>query len=189
MPRLIEYKMALSGLLRLLAFKTSGFRYFDLSLEGAKRSFGIALLIYPYYLIQIIGPDPLPPAVSWTRYIFSLSIGYVLLWTAFPLILLNIARLSPLHEKATATLCLYNWLNLASLALHLPSDFLYFSGRYENVATFFNYLVFAYLTGVLAFIFRSLLTISWAWVVALVLLEVFLTQFLILPVSFYIGTQ
>jgi hypothetical protein len=187
MPSLAEFLLAFKGCLRLLRFDERGLLFFDRSAQGARRSFGAALPIYFYFLLQIMAPGIVPESLDTPRYVAAMSLAYVYLWIAFPLVLLGLAELFDWRAKAPGAICVYNWLSLMTVMMHLPSLFLDFMGWFAQLSTILDYLALIYMLVLNGFAFRKTLGVGNGPAALLVLGDLALSQFLIIPAFAYLG--
>lgn len=109
-----ELRRALVGCLRLARGDPGGLEYFDRSLDGFWRSFLSAYLAYPCFLILLAmrvslaewnAAGPLPIITAET-------IGYVILWVAFPLAMLPVLRWLGREDRFFDFMVPYNWCQL-----------------------------------------------------------------------------
>lgn len=111
MPGLGEVVHALYGSWRLARLDRGGMQYFDLSHRGVWRSFWSAALCYPGFLILLfLRLDAASLARSSIPHIVLVeSIGYVIAWTAFPLLILGLCRGLGREEAGFDFIVAYNW--------------------------------------------------------------------------------
>ena len=95
MLSLAEIGPALYGAWRLAHFDPDGMRYFDRSIAGFWRSFQVALLGAPLWII-ILGVNLAQMHIGggWTRVVIAETIGYVIAWVAYPLAAFYLTRFS-----------------------------------------------------------------------------------------------
>lgn len=187
MPNLAEFLLAFRGCLKLLRFDETGFAFFDRSAAGARRSFGIAIPIYPYFLAQIAAAAAMPSGADPLRYWVAMTIAYVFMWICFPLALLGLGTIYDWREKTVAAISVYNWMSLLTVTLHLPSLIFDFYAIWPEIAMILDYAALIYAMAIGVFVFRKLLAISTAAGVLLVIGDFFLSQLLILPLFVYLG--
>jgi hypothetical protein len=120
MPSWTEFRLAIQGALRLGRFNSDFPRFFDLSPSGALRSFWLAVPFYPYYLLQIWPSAGEPAIPDMTRYVATMSIGYLYLWLVPPCVLSWVAPLIGRRAEMPGCIAIYNWMNLLTSALTLP---------------------------------------------------------------------
>jgi hypothetical protein len=94
MASLSEVSSALHGAWRLAFLDRAGMAYFDRSERGFWQSFSAAVLVYPAFLV-LLGlhvADAQWEASGSARIILVETIGYVISWVGFPLLMLEVAR-------------------------------------------------------------------------------------------------
>ena len=116
-----EIEIALLGLLRLARFDAAFAGFFDLSQQGARRSFRLALWLLPVWLF-IINLNMDWKEAELTRVVAAQLIGYTLSWVCFPLLLLSIARVLDRGAQIYGAIAIYNWLSVLSTAINLPIE-------------------------------------------------------------------
>jgi hypothetical protein len=121
MPTLGEVVQALYGSWRLARLDRGGMRFFDLSPQGVWRSFWSAALCYPGFLILLMMRlDAETIAHSGLLHILLVeSIGYVIAWTAFPLVVLGLCQSLGREDEGFAFIVAYNWSQALQTALLL----------------------------------------------------------------------
>lgn len=121
MPGRGELAQALYGSWRLARLDRNGMRYFDLSHHGVWRSFWSAPLCYPGFLILLfLRLDPASLARSSIPHIVLVeSIGYVVAWTAFPLLILGFCRGLGREDEGFDFIVAYNWSQILQTAFLL----------------------------------------------------------------------
>jgi hypothetical protein len=115
----LEARFALAGLFRLLRGDRGGLGCFDRSLEGFWRSFRAAFLSYPLYLALLMMRVA---AADWQsagalRIVTVETIGYIISWTAFPLVMLSVTRWIGRSSRFFDFMVPYNWYQLPQSAL------------------------------------------------------------------------
>ncbi len=106
-----EVSLALSGALRLARGDRSGLACFDRSLDGFWRSFRAAAITYPLYLVLLsmrISVAEWQRSSGW-RIVIVETIGYVIAWVAFPLIMLAVTRWIGRAHRFFDFIVPYNW--------------------------------------------------------------------------------
>ena len=106
-----EARLALAGALRLAVGDRSALACFDRSLDGFWRSFRAAVICYPLYLVLLAMRITL---AEWERsggwHIVTVeTIGYVIAWVAFPLLMLNVTRVIGRAHRYFDFMVPYNW--------------------------------------------------------------------------------
>ena len=114
-----EARLALAGTLRLVVGDRGGLACFDCSLDGFWRSFRAAVICYPLYLVLLAMRITL---AEWERsggwHIVTVeTIGYVIAWVAFPLLMLNVTRVIGKAHRFFDFMVPYNWCQVPQSAL------------------------------------------------------------------------
>ena len=115
----IEVQLAVGGALRLARGDPRGLGFFDTSIDGFWRSFRAAVICYPFFLIL------LGFRVSTARWqaaglmpvVIVETIGYVISWVAFPLLMLPLSRWLGREERFLPFIVAYNWSQVPQTAL------------------------------------------------------------------------
>ena len=115
----IEVQLAVGGALRLARGDPRGLGFFDTSIDGFWRSFRAAVICYPLFLIL------LGFRVSTARWqaaglmpiVIVETIGYVISWVAFPLLMLPLSRWLGREERFLPFMVAYNWSQVPQTAL------------------------------------------------------------------------
>jgi hypothetical protein len=118
-PAWTEVQLAVGGALKLARGDASGLGFFDTSVDGFWRSFRAALICYPLFLILLafrVG------AAHWEtsgvpRIVIVETIGYVISWVAFPLLVLPLARWLGREHRFLAFMVAYNWSQIPQTVL------------------------------------------------------------------------
>jgi hypothetical protein len=114
-----EAWLALTGALRLAHGDRGGLLCFDRSLDGFWRSFRAAAVTYPLYLVLLTMRVSL---AEWQRsgggrIVLVETIGYVIAWVAFPLVMLAVTRWIGRAHRFFDFLVPYNWCQVPQSAL------------------------------------------------------------------------
>jgi hypothetical protein len=149
-PTLGETLLALAGLWRFAREGAPALRWFDRSMTGFWRSFGVAIIVAPLQALWIATHTAAPAdAAGWFGLISTEASSYVILWIAFPLALYHIVarpgRLSPYVDFVV----IYNWLNLPWTAAGLAITLLGTIGLIGDTAL--QILMTIFYLGILAF--------------------------------------
>jgi hypothetical protein len=114
-----EVRSALVGSLRLARGDRGGLGCFDRSLDGFWRSFLAAALSYPLYLVLLTMRVSLAQwqAAGGPRIILIETIGYVISWVAFPLLMLSVVRWLGREHRFFDFMVPYNWCQLPQSVL------------------------------------------------------------------------
>lgn len=109
-----EVRWAMTGCLRLARGDRRGLEYFDRSLDGFWRSFMSAFLSYPLFLILLTMRVSLADwkAAGGLPIVLIETIGYVISWVAFPLIMLSVLRWIGREHRFFDFMVPYNWCQL-----------------------------------------------------------------------------
>ena len=109
-----EVRWAMTGCLRLARGDRRGLEYFDRSLDGFWRSFMSAFLSYPFFLILLTMRVSLADwkAAGGLPILLIETIGYVISWVAFPLIMLSVLRWIGREHRFFDFMVPYNWCQL-----------------------------------------------------------------------------
>jgi hypothetical protein len=114
-----EVQLAVGGALRLARGDPRGLGFFDTSIDGFWRSFRAGLICYPFFLILLAFRVS---AEHWAasgvmRIVIVETIGYVISWVAFPLLMLPMARWLGREDRFLPFMVAYNWSQLPQTAL------------------------------------------------------------------------
>jgi hypothetical protein len=114
-----ETQLAMIGALRLARGDRDGLACFDRSLDGFWRSFRAAVIAYPLFLVLLRLRLPAPDwaASSGPRIILVETIGYVISWVLFPLVLLPVTRALGREHRFFDFMVPYNWSQVLQSAL------------------------------------------------------------------------
>jgi hypothetical protein len=114
-----EVRWALVGCLRLARGDRGGLACFDRSLDGFWRSFTAAFLGYPLFLLLLMMRVSLADwnATGGAQIILIETIGYVISWVAFPLVMLSVLRWIGREQRYFDFMVPYNWCQLPQSAL------------------------------------------------------------------------
>ena len=114
-----EVRWALVGCLRLARGDRGGLACFDRSLDGFWRSFTAAFLGYPLFLLLLMMRVSLADwsATGGVQIILVETIGYVISWVAFPLVMLRVLRWIGREQRFFDFMVPYNWCQLPQSVL------------------------------------------------------------------------
>ena len=122
MLTLAEIGPGVYGAWRLAHFDPNGMRYFDRSMTGFWRSFYVAVLVAPLWII-ILAVDfaPMHFAGGWARVAIAETIGYVINWVAYPLAAYYLTRFIDRPQEYAGFIVALNWGSLIQLGLQMPA--------------------------------------------------------------------
>lgn len=114
-----ETRLALRGALRLARGDRGGLACLDRSMDGFWRSFRAAVIAYPLFLI-LLGMRV--TVAEWERsgplqIALVETVGYVIAWSAFPLIMLSVTRWIDRERRFVDFMVAYNWSQVLQSAL------------------------------------------------------------------------
>jgi len=115
----LEGRLALAGSLRLARGERGGLSFFDRSLDGFWRSFRAAVICYPLYLVLLsmrVSVADWQRSGGW-RIVVAETIGYVIAWVAFPLMMLTVTRWIGRAHRFFDFMVPYNWCQVPQSAL------------------------------------------------------------------------
>ena len=109
-----ELRQAVVGALRFARGDRGALRYFDRTAEGFWRSFRAAVIGYPLFLILL---SMRVTSAQWAasggvRIVAVETIGYVISWVAFPLVMLPLSRALGREHRFFDFMVPYNWSQL-----------------------------------------------------------------------------
>ena len=122
MLSLAEISPALYGAWRLAHFDPGGMHYFDRSIAAFWRSFQVAVLGAPLWIIILwVNLAPMHIGGSWTRVVIAETIGYVIGWVAYPLAAFYLTRFIDRQQDYVGFIVALNWSQLLQLAVLTPA--------------------------------------------------------------------
>jgi hypothetical protein len=130
-----EISLGLFGAWRLAHLDARGMEYFDRSIEGFWRSFWAAAVTAPAYALIVAlrlierstESDPL-------RVVLVETIGYAILWTAFPLASWYLLQALDKQDRYFGYIVAYNWASVLQVCVYLPVAALAASGGMPEAA-------------------------------------------------------
>ena len=121
MLSLAEIGPPVYGAWRLAHLDPDGMRYFDRSITGFWRSFRVAVLVAPLWIIILAVNFPqLPGGADWLRIVTAETIGYVIAWVAYPLAAFFLTRFVDRQEDYLGFIVALNWASVIQLAVQTP---------------------------------------------------------------------
>jgi len=110
-PAWAEVQLAVGGALRLAVGDRGGLGSFDTTIEGFWRSFRAAVIAYPLYLVLVALriTEAQWAEAGLARILVVETIAYVIAWTAFALLMLQLSRMFDRERHYLAFMVVYNW--------------------------------------------------------------------------------
>ena len=133
----VEVRLALTGCLRLARGDRDGLSCFDRSLDGFWRSFRAAVISYPLYLVLLamrVSVAEWQNSGGW-RIVTVETIGYVVAWVAFPLLMLKAVRWIGRAHRFFDFMVPYNWCQVPQSALFVLAGLVSAGGVLGNQAS------------------------------------------------------
>jgi hypothetical protein len=122
MLSLAEIGSALYGAWRLAHLDPDGMRYFDRSIAGFWRSFRVAVLVAPLWIIILAVDLPqMHVEGDWLRIVTAETIGYVIAWVAYPLAAFFLTRFVDRQQDYLGFIVALNWASVVQLAVQTPA--------------------------------------------------------------------
>lgn len=173
---MITLPEAVAGVLgawRLAHFKADGLRFMDTSRRGALRSFWAAALALPAVLpLTIMRLTYFPPRADELQVILVEIIGYVIGWTAFPVLAQVAARIAEREHFYSRVVAAYNWTSLLQICALLLTAPLTLSGFLPTgLDALIELIVRGALLAYLAFTIKVSLDVSWPAAIGLAVVE------------------
>jgi hypothetical protein len=106
-----EFQLAIVGALKFARGDRNALTYFDRTLDGFWRSFRAAAISYPLFLILLTMRVTTAEwdASGGARIILVETIGYVISWVLFPLVMLPVSRALGREHRFFDFMVPYNW--------------------------------------------------------------------------------
>jgi hypothetical protein len=176
MPVWREAVSGLTGAWRLMLLDRDAMRWFNRSVPGVWRSFWAGVLCYPGFLgLLWVRLTPADLAQSGLPHITLVeTIGYVIGWTAYPLLALPFCRWLASEEQALGFVIAYNWSQVLQTAVLLLAEAIAGVAPTPDAAALLQLVVYVLLLGYEWFIARIALDRGGLPATALVLLDVVL---------------
>lgn len=174
-----EATTALFGAWRLAHLDPAGMRCFNISVAGFWRSFFAAVLVAPLFILLLSVAYPrleTPPPLI--RFAAAESIGYVIAWVAYPLMMAWITRRLDCWDRYIGYIVAYNWAAVLQNAVFIPVHMLWMTGVVPAEAGFLLWLVvFGAILVYLWFIARTALGLTPLGASGIVALDILLSLF------------
>ncbi len=138
----LEIQNALTASWRLLRNRSDGLHLYDTSIEGFWRSFGVLVLLVPFYGMILIaqrkflieGTDLDVNTFPMSGFVFWISLGVVLDWILFPIIMALLARPMGLSNRYVIFIVARNWVSLIAIQAFVIPAALYALGILPMIA-------------------------------------------------------
>ena len=116
-----EIARAIQGCWRLARLDPSGMDFFDKTIDGFWRSFWVAALVAPaYMLLGWFDGGAAAVEAGTARHYTVEGIAYVISWVAYPLAMFYLARLMDREQDFIGYAVAYNWSHIFQVAVFLP---------------------------------------------------------------------
>ena len=182
----IEFRLGFRGVLHLARFDTQFMRYFDRSAAGARRSFWLALLIWPLALVVYwLDIDQSVPSAG--VYLMARSIGYAYGWILFPMLILVIGRFFGREAEAPGAIAVYNWFSLLWVGLQIPVTILFAINPDSSLGTALGVVFLLYSMVIEGFFLMHCLRIQLWQAAILVFVDIVLSLYMIAPAAHQLG--
>jgi hypothetical protein len=167
-----ELIVSVYGASLLARFNPRGMSCFDTSLGGFWRSFYAAALVAPLYaLVVLMRPAEDTVPVPLFRFLVVEASTYVIHWVAFPLLMVNVARMIDREERYLGYIVAYNWSAFLQNLVFLPLTLLAMAGTFgEPAGSLLSALALGVILAIDWFVTRTALQVGGAGAAALVLL-------------------
>jgi hypothetical protein len=175
-----EVARAIQGCWRLARLDPSGMDFFDKTIDGFWRSFWVAALVAPAYLVlRDIQLSVIEVTAGPLRHIAAELIAFAILWVAYPLAMFHLTRLMDRSEKYVGYIVAYNWSHIFQFAFLLPILLMVpnepaVPGAWATFILAANLVVFLYV----GYIAKTALNISTMMAAGVVALDVALLNFI-----------
>jgi hypothetical protein len=165
-----EFEIALHGLLRLVRFDAGFAGFFDLSPQGARRSFRLALPLLPIWLF-VLNLNTDWRDADLTRVAIAELIAYALSWICFPFLLLMSARLLDRGSRIYGAIAIYNWISVLAMGLQAPIEIATYYGMSVTWDLTLSYATLLFVLACEFFAFRRILEVAIEAALALVVTD------------------
>ncbi len=117
----VEATRSIYGAWRLARADPGGMSFFDRSALGAARSFYAAILLLPFFIVleatrfsEELAALPLGP------WLLVEILSYIISWTAFPVVMIQLSRLIGREHRYFDFLVAYNWSSIIQVGIYFP---------------------------------------------------------------------
>lgn len=173
-----EIFTALYGVWRLAHFDEDGWKIFDTSTDGVRKSFFAAVLVAPAQAIIILlslSASESAPTAGPGRVLAVFVIGYVIGWVVFPLIMYGVCQTIAKSEQWGKYVVGYNWASVLQVGIFLPIAVISVTLGSGGLATFLSVASLLAVATYAWFIARTGLDIPANGAVAVVLLDLLIS--------------
>lgn len=124
-----EAAFGVYGAWRLLLLDKGGMAFFDRSAAGVGRSFLLAPILWPAFILVMAMQLPGElAAAGLLRFLVVETIAYSIGWTLFPLAMVYVAQALDRSDRWLDHIVAYNWSLVLQFGIYLPLMALAFSG-------------------------------------------------------------
>ncbi len=173
-----EIFTALYGVWRLAHFDEDGWKAFDTSTDGVRKSFFAAVLVAPAQAIIILlslSASETAPTAGAGRMLAVFAIGYVIGWVVFPLIMFGVCEMIAKGEQWGKYVVGYNWASVLQVGIFLPIAVISVALGSGGIATFLSVASLLAVATYAWYIARTGLDIPANGAVAVVLLDLLIS--------------
>jgi hypothetical protein len=123
LPTRREIERNLHGAWRLTRFDRSAMTYFDTGIDAVWRSFWAAALAYPGMILLVVLrlTAEQRQGAALLHILLLETMGYIILWAAFPLIILAFCHWLKREQEALDFIIAYNWWQVLQTGLYLAA--------------------------------------------------------------------
>lgn len=179
MITLQEAVRSLYGAYRLARFDPSGMGFMNASVKGFWNSFFAAAAVLPFFLMLLVVDYLLERSDDPLRFASIQSIGYVIGWVLFPLVMTGVVRSLGRERHYLGYVVAYNWCAVVQNALYTPAALLVASeGSGFSPTSLLAIAVMAFVLVYSWFVARTALEIPGRMAALIVLLDLSLSIFL-----------
>lgn len=173
-----EATLSLAGAFRLACFDNAGVHFFNATVQGFWNSYWVAAIVAPFHFLHVAliwhyGSEIPTPAF---RYFSVEAIQYVMMWVAFPLVMVYVTRQFDRWDRFFTFGVANNWADLVISAVAIPVQIAVVTGLLTGTAMSLALsVVILYSLGLSWFIARHTLNISGLGASGVVTLSVFIS--------------
>jgi hypothetical protein len=169
LPTGLAITAGLAGAVRLATGRADGLRAMETTLDGAARSFWAAAICLPPFLaMRLLGDD----APVTTQALLAELVGYVIGWTAFPLLSRRMAIAGGRGARWPLFVAAWNWCNVIQYTTLILLTLATAMGLPTSIATVLGFVVLGYALWLGWFLTRHALAIDGFNAIGFVLIDV-----------------